>query len=235
MAASNAERRETEIALLEAMYPEIVTWHTSRAEISYRTDDSSLLLRLPDEYPAESRPIVLSASFDTKKDSRDDLTYTIDQLSVPAGQECLDAIIQAFEELRNGEEIKETPSDENIGQETAPRYRTCIIWLHHLLNTNKRKLAITPATGSTGIAGCTKPGYPGVLIYSGKASIVDPHVAILRDQRWQAFQIRHDEESSRPWSFTSLSIVEVSSMAEVVDCISDPEQKQVFLKAIGIK
>ncbi|KAL2429948.1 hypothetical protein ABEF95_013413 [Exophiala dermatitidis] len=87
--------------------------------------------------------------------------------------------------------------------------KTVIIWLHHLLALSKRKLAVTPSTTAhthtttgtlsssssvSGISGLTKPGYPGIMIFSGPRDLVDAHVAQLRALNWQAFQVRYDSD-----------------------------------------
>jgi hypothetical protein len=71
--------------------------------------------------------------------------------------------------------------------------QTTIVWLHHLLNTNKRKLALSPTDHA--VSGISKPGYSGVLIFSGPASGVKGHVNVLKQQNWTAFQIMYEDES----------------------------------------
>ncbi|KAI3326806.1 hypothetical protein HD806DRAFT_488260 [Xylariaceae sp. AK1471] len=118
----------------------------------------------------------------------------------------------------------------------APTNRTVVIWLHHLLNTNKRKLALNPSMTGSRISGVTKPGYPGLLIFSGEGSAVDSHVLELRNQRWQAFQIRYDTGDSEVWQFKhGAGICEVESMSDVVQSIVDPQLREVFLGCIGVK
>ena len=86
------------------------------------------------------------------------------------------------------------------------------------------------------VAGITKPGYPGVLIFSGEQTAVDAHCAELRNQRWQIFQVRYDESVLRPWKFSHLSkIVEVETMSEVAQSILDPRDRDTCLRAIGVK
>ncbi|KAL2396967.1 hypothetical protein ABEF93_005331 [Exophiala dermatitidis] len=84
-----------------------------------------------------------------------------------------------------------------------PPTKTVIIWLHHLLALSKRKLAVNPtvqtgppssssSSSASGISGLTKPGYPGIMIFSGPRDLVDAHVAQLKGLNWQAFQVRYD-------------------------------------------
>lgn len=140
-------------------------------------------------------------------------------------------------------------------------YKTVVIWLHHLLNTNKRKLALHPSlyasvpnsttssdrseANPTSITGITKSGYPGILLYSGPRDLVTAHVSELRAQRWQAFQIRHDSDDDDNddhdfvglWAFDhpAGTIVEVESIAAAVRSITNPHQREQFLAAVGVK
>ncbi|EHY52963.1 hypothetical protein HRR83_006204 [Exophiala dermatitidis] len=86
-----------------------------------------------------------------------------------------------------------------------PLTKTVIIWLHHLLALSKRKLAVNPtvqtgppslslSSSASGISGLTKPGYPGIMIFSGPRDLVDAHVAQLKRLNWQAFQVRYDSD-----------------------------------------
>ncbi|KEF58892.1 uncharacterized protein A1O9_03735 [Exophiala aquamarina CBS 119918] len=149
--------------------------------------------------------------------------------------------------------------------------KTVIIWLHHLLATSKRKLAIapsltvaSPATSTPAkvtapaisVSGLSKPGYPGIMIFSGAAALVDAHVRELKDLNWQAFQVRYDSSEddgrggagglARRWKFkheeedtTAASsaerIVEVETMADLVKGIVDEGDREVFLHAVGVK
>ncbi|EXJ90514.1 hypothetical protein A1O1_03617 [Capronia coronata CBS 617.96] len=103
-------------------------------------------------------------------------------------------------------------------QQRCPK--TVIIWLHHLLALSKRKLAVTPTTTTTtisttgttmssssssspsssnsiSISGLTKPGYPGIMVFSGPKDLVDAHVRELRGLNWQAFQVRYDSDDEK--------------------------------------
>ncbi|KAL2429953.1 hypothetical protein ABEF95_013460 [Exophiala dermatitidis] len=106
--------------------------------------------------------------------------------------------------------VADTTSDIRDPQpDIRPPTKTVIIWLHHLLALSKRKLAVTPSTtahthtttgtlssssSSSGISGLTKPGYPGIMIFSGPRDLVDAHVAQLKGLNWQAFQVRYDSD-----------------------------------------
>jgi len=105
-----------------------------------------------------------------------------------------------------------------------------IIWLHHLLNTNKRKQALSPPAG---VSGVTKPGYPGVLIYAGPYDLVHEHVNELKGLNWQAFQVRLEDDEA--WIFAHGSGVrEMEAMKDVVAAIGD-QRKDLFMEAMRMK
>lgn len=236
------DRQDTEIGLLETMYPEQLDWNQSRKELKYSGNSgATLTLRLPEDYPANAGPMLVSALDGSKRDLRDLTRNKIAALNLPSNEEVLDTIIQAFEDLIDdgdrADSVGDMPSD--LALETGAIHRTSktvVIWLHHLLNTNKRKLATTPSTRSTDITGITKPGYPGIILYSGNEHTVTDHVAELKKQRWQAFQVRLEEVSAKPWDFTHASgIREVETMSEISQGIVDQDNREAFLKAVHIK
>jgi len=227
-------RIEDEFALLQAMYPEQVTFNAKTKEVKYIDSGSSLLLRLPDSYPEHEKPEVISTSSSTNADLRETLKREIEWL--PAGEEALDAIINAFRELLTAATNKETAvadsgqqSRKNALHDSAKK-QTTIIWLHHLLNTNKRKLVLSPLDNN--ITGLSKPGYPGVLIFSGPAQAVQDHVNMLKQQNWAAFQVRYEDDVE--WIFEhGVGVVEVESMGEVVKDLGI--RKNDFLEAMRMR
>lgn len=235
------ERREAEIALLQAMYPSEMTWHEQRQEITYKPETGgSLTIRVPDGYPGEAQPILIQAFGMSKDDIRDIIRERIASLSLPCGEEMLDSVIQLFDEVvREREEASKLAAlalENHHSSLEQVTYKTVVIWLHHLLNTNKRKLALNPSNAMDQIFGLTKPGYPGILVYSGATYAVDAHVSELRNQRWQAFQIRLEEPGESRWTFShGQGIKEVESMSEVARNISQEHHRQEFLEAVGIK
>lgn len=267
MASVEATNRlEAELELLQAMYPEAISFSLKGREVKYvhvpapdtctptSTSTSTLLLRLPDLYPAEGLPEVLSANGPQREDLRSPAKEAIASSGLVAGEEVLDAIILRFQDLLNSRassllnEEEEDRARGNLSRQddddNGQQFRTVVIWLHHLLNTNKRKLALNPTIAGPGsqINGLTKPGYPGVLVFSGPKSSVDAHVSELRSQRWQAFQVRYDSDndvevdSKSCWSFVhGIGIREVESMSELTQGISDTGQRGIFLHAIGVK
>jgi hypothetical protein len=114
--------------------------------------------------------------------------------------------------------------------------KTVIIWLHHLLATSKRKQSITPeGSYASSIAGVTKPGYPGVLLFTGPAQAVNLHVQTLKSLRWQAFQVRY--ETDKTWELRhGKGIIEVETMGEIVAELADVVGgKDAFMEAMRIK
>jgi hypothetical protein len=236
MEDDNTTRIENEFALLEAMYPEEVVYIEKSKEVQYNHAGSSLLLRLSDAYPQSEKPQIISATNSNKMDLRDKLKAAI--ASLPTGEEALDSFVNAFRELLDAEEA-EAASKGHSNYRTSngianlhrdAKKQTTIIWLHHLLNTNKRKLALSPLNDE--VSGISKPGYPGVLIFSGSASAVQEHVNILKQQNWAAFQVRYEDATE--WKFEHGSAVkEVESMAEIVKDIGD--RKDEFLDAMRMR
>ncbi|KAI0152855.1 hypothetical protein GGR57DRAFT_503365 [Xylariaceae sp. FL1272] len=248
-----AKRLEAELELLLAMYPESLSFSDTARELRYShlAEDSNsktratLVLRLPDSYPLEGVPEVIFAT-GHHKDLRSETKAAFQALESPTGEEVLDALLLAFQELvssqANASEaaLSQTEVLEPEGTASLSTNKTIIIWLHHLLATGKRKLALHPSTGGSQLSGITKPGYPGVMIFSGERSVVNAHVSELRSQRWQAFQIRFDSDDLKtdlePWQFRhGAGIREVESMSEITQDIINGKHREMFLDAMGIK
>ena len=261
-------RLDNEIELLTAIYPDQATYSPKSQELKFTQNHATLHLRIPETYPDAGLPDVLGATDSSKHDIRTQTKTAITNLSLPEGEEALDAIISAFQQvlsdrletssIASAKSTKSTKSTKSVKERhiNSNAKKTVIIWLHHLLNTNKRKLCLSPP-----FAGITKPGYPGVLVYSGPVKAVTAHVNELKAQNWAAFQVRFEEEVE--WRFThGEGVKEVESMADVVklleiedkDCKDakttqkggkrdakeegrqpDKQQKETFLKAVGIK
>ncbi|CAJ2512139.1 Uu.00g077640.m01.CDS01 [Anthostomella pinea] len=246
-----AARLEAELELLLAMYPDAITFSSRARELRYSHPTNApglkatatLVLRLPDAYPVRDFPEVISAVGSRKEDLRSVTKTAFEKPDVAPGEEVLDALVLCFQELLSPqdsppEQAVPHPTPLSPGRDVRPK--TVIIWLHHLLNTNKRKLALSPSMSDSGIVGVTKPGYPGVLVFSGPGAIVDSHVSELRHQKWQAFEVRYDtddeSETKSTWRFShDKGIREVESMSDVVQAILEPEHRELFLSSIGVK
>ncbi|KAK3634554.1 hypothetical protein LTR56_010998 [Elasticomyces elasticus] len=230
MANDTSERLSTELALLEAMYPEVL-YNAKAREVRYKAESGSFTVRLPSEYLSDggALPDVLSASV-SSKDVRQPLKQRIDDLA--PGEEVLDSIIVAFDELAQ-EYVDHAAGEKNASTSAshpAETKATIIVWLHHLLNTNKRKLCLSPPPG---VSGVTKPGYPGVLLYSGQASAVHEHVHELKQQNWAAFQVRLEDDEE--WTFThGKGVIEVEAMKEIVAEVGEA-RKDLFMEAMRMK
>ncbi len=253
-------RLAAELELLQAMYPEAISFSPNAREIKYvhisdsdaSTTAGTLLLRVPDLYPDEGLPEVLSASGPQREDLRSSVKEAIANSRLTPGEEALDAVVLSFQELLSshasqlkeagGERAGSRPDRWNGVNDINDQSRTVIIWLHHLLNTNKRKLALNPTILGPEIDGMAKPGYPGVLVFSGPKPSVDSHVSELRSQRWHAFQVRYDSEddtepdNKRRWPFEhGMGIREFESMSDLVQGMSNPRQREVFLSVMGVR
>jgi len=202
---SASERLECEMALLEAMYPDSVRFTPKSREVFYHHDNgATLTLRLPDQYPDGGLPDVIAANDAgaAKSDLRAAMKDSIKRVGLVAGEESLDAIIAAFQELlaRRQAETESHPSGRGTADVGPATMKTVVVWLHHLLATGKRKLALNPELA--GVSGITKPGYPGVMVFSGeKAS-------------FYTLQMRFHNPSSQPHI---LSIVLVAAILEDTD------------------
>jgi len=230
MSEQEPSRLELEMELLEAMYPEQAIYETKARELKFTQDGALLQLRLPDSYPDSGLPDVIAASDALKTDVRTATKTAIKELGLMEGEEALDAIIAAFQSVLESASTVQ-PSTVTTSSSNNDTCRTVIIWLHHLMALTKRKLALSPTT----LSGITKPGYPGIMIFSGPASAVIEHVNTLKAENWQAFQVRYEEDLL--WKFGhGKGVIEVETMAEVVKGVEGAkEQKDEFLKAVGIK
>lgn len=222
------------------MYPDQIQYSSRSRDLRFSDQSALLELRLPELYPEAAFPDILSARDAAKNDLRDRMKAAVQELGLAEGEEALDAIIACFQrtvEETNDINDSQTSTD-NTSSKPAARApegsKTVIIWLHHLLALSKRKLALSP----TSLSGITKPGYPGVMIFTGPASVVTEHVNTLKAENWQAFQVRY--ESGELWEIGhGAGIREVETMAEVVKAVEagahSAQQKQEFLNAVGIK
>lgn len=241
MAADSEERLQAEIELLEAMYPDQIHYASKLRELKYTSEQNAILaVILPSGYLQDELPTILSASSDGgKQDLRNQLKQHVQSLT--PGEEVLDSLVSTFTELAAASEapsrdLTSSPIQGLLASKHAPTppsttraSLTVIIYLHHLLNTHKRKLALSPPPG---ISGVTKPGYPGVLIYSGPAEPVRQHVTELKGENWQAFQVRFEGEEE--WIFGGNGVREVETMGEVVKAVGE-ERKEVFMGAMRMK
>ncbi|KAI1337376.1 hypothetical protein F5Y15DRAFT_160328 [Xylariaceae sp. FL0016] len=255
MEGGPTERLKAELELLTAIYPDEISFSPQARELRYSHSNggdtaeskttASLVLRLPDTYPTAGFPDVISATDLRKQDLRSATVATLSELKAE-GEEVLDSVILAFQELLVSVSVQQPREDAGMESRVSPTAnknpstKTVVIWLHHLLNTSKRKLALHPSLAHSKIAGVTKPGYPGVLVFSGDKETVDAHVAELRGQKWQAFQVRYDsdhgQDEEREWQFSHGSdIREVDSMSAVAQSILNEQQRETFLNSIGVK
>lgn len=246
---SPADRLASEVELLEAMFPDQIKWDATKSrELRFvHTNGGDLVLRLPDTYPESGLPTLVGATTIRKEDIRHEMKTTIAKLDLHEGEEVLDTIIQCYQDVvaKSQERTKVPVHSEttgNLDHTEDGSFKVVIIWLHHLLATSKRKLALDPTLNSESskpkLSGVTKPGYPGVMLFSGPSSLVDPHVAELKNQRWQAFQVRFEEtcDNEQAWRFVhGDGIKELESMSDIVQDIVGNDKQEAFLKAIGVK
>ena len=245
-----------EVSLLEAMYSaDLLSFDVKTREISFSPSPEAgarLKIRLPADYPGGTHyPQVIQAYDASKHDIWKQMDTAISALrwDRPEAEddevgESLDQIIETFIDLFKASQLDLERGHVGMTAERAivdddVTHKTIIIWLHHLLATSKRKLALHPSSSRPGtVIGITKPGYPGIMIFSGLADGVNDHVAELRSQSWQAFSVRYEEEEG--WTFEDdrgekhEGIREVETMAQVVKAIEEGKQ-ETFLRAAGVK
>ena len=227
--ADQPDRLANELELLNAIYPGQIHYDERGREVSYKHEPASFQLRLPYDSLISALPDVLSASMG-KSGLREQLKQRI--VACNLGEEVLDSVVLSFTELVDSSPIdndNEHRPSEDEGREDDSK-ATIVVWLHHLLNTNKRKLALSPPSR---VSGVTKPGYPGVLIYSGPAKPVHEHVNELKQQNWQAFQLRLKTEDE--WTFAHGSgVKEVEAMKDIVAEVG-LSHKEAFLEAMRMR
>lgn len=218
------------------MYPEQIEYDAQSRQLKFGEHSARLQLRLPERYPEANLPDVVAA-WNAKQDLRDRTVAAVRDAGLIEGEEALDAIIACFQRIVETSCTDNTPAgtdDQGAASARPEPSKTVIIWLHHLLALSKRKLALSPAA----VSGLTKPGYPGVMVFSGPAREVADHVDALRAQKWQAFQVRYEGEEA--WVFShGPGIQEVETMAEMVQAVeagsNGSRQRRDFLRAVGIK
>lgn len=257
------ERLHNELELLEAMYPGCIAFDSRGRELKYSPTSEAdgltkgvLVLRLPDHYPAKGLPDLITAKDAKGLDARTQASTAFSALAVVEGEEALDAFILAFQDFINETARNPSPQDTatiTSAEESKQPRKTVVIWLHHLLNTNKRKLALSPGLDAGSVSGLTRPGHPGAMVFAGPKDAVDSHVAELRAQRWQAFQVRYDSEQDGvhgtgdgggdddgghdlAWGFEhSAGVREVESLGDMAQGIARAEHRETFLRVMGLK
>lgn len=254
MAAEAADRLQVELQLLESMYPTQVTFDSKSRELRYHEETAHLVVRLPAGYLSDEIPQIIEARIG-RDDVRDKVVQVLSDRE-PVGEEILDWILLSFQELSaagtaTAAEAAGVPVDHAADQTmtatgssdpnhpasaadataaAAPAKTTVIIWLHHLLNTAKRKQALSPA--SPAVAGVSKPGYPGVLLYTGPKPDVDAHVHALKQLQWQAFQVRMACDGEEGWSLAhGAGVIEVEAMKDVVAEVGEAHKAE-FMAAM---
>ncbi|CAN9428253.1 unnamed protein product [Alternaria alternata] len=94
-------RLETELELLEAMYPNQTHYGPKSRELKFSHDNhASLLLRLPESYPELGLPDIISATDAAKNDLRTRVKVAVKDVGLAEGEEVLDAIVAAFQQVR---------------------------------------------------------------------------------------------------------------------------------------
>jgi hypothetical protein len=88
--------------------------------------------------------------------------------------------------------LNKSESNEETKPSTLLLHRK-LIWFHHIKSSQKTK-GILEWGSELRLGGFCKPGFPGVLIVEGEADDVAEYVKRIQRLRWQALQIRGEEE-----------------------------------------
>jgi hypothetical protein len=235
-----------ELAVLQTMYPEDVSFSPTNDELTYNCDPttgSTLILRIPGGYPDEGGlPEVISATGPGKIDLRNHAQDAFSNLGLPAGEEALDPIILAFQELLSSQNWAALAASAPAPPPLRPsdHFKTVIITLHHLNNPSKRELALHPTREVPGqpLSGLTKIGHPGIMVFSGPKNAVDAHVSELRRERWQVFRVGYDstadlggDEDDDLWDFVhGTGIKEFEDMDEMIEDVKDEREKELLIE-----
>lgn len=253
------ERQYNEISLLQTMYPDEMTItkapaSSEDAEVEIRLDKShTLVFTLPSrEYPVSVKPHVLldfgsHVPNSDRKELRARLKDVVEQQE--SGVECVDLIIGDFKSQLESFEILKGASgagqdaEKSSNAEKSVKGMRVVLWMHHLLATSKRK-AILQLSKELGLAGFSKPGYPGSVYVEGEAEAVRSFVDELKSMRWQAIQERATDEVLLS-SLTLLGkgaagVREVEGLGDISEGLmasgpQGPMIAQLFLESMKIK
>lgn len=226
---SSGERLEDELTAVEAIYPGQVKWLDRNREFVYTSEngEATLVLRLPDDYLDNALPDVILAN-SNRVDLRGRMREFLRGRDTVAEQ--LDAAIDEFrslvETVEQGDSLRTARSGSRVQDRDAAK-ATVVVWLHHLLDVNKRKQVLSPA--SAAVSGYSKPGYPGILLFTGDAAGVRAHVHELKSLNWQAFQVRLETDVA--WSMPHAGMIEVEGMGDIISGLAE-ENRQDCLSAI---
>ena len=111
-----------------------------------------------------------------------------------------------------------------------------LLWSHHLLATSKRKDVLTWSR-ELHLGGYSRPGYPGAIFVEGESASVDEFVRRIKGLRWQALQVRAEEDGeSRVCGNGAEGVLEVESLGEVVQGLKrkDENVAKMFLEGMRI-
>ena len=162
-------------------------------------------MRLPGEYPNTSPHIELGSKFliDT---CQDEVREIVDQACIE-GEECLFQIIQALKEAAmsfgqqqeqeqaaalnedEDEDLEEgfdlnLPSVSGNGKEISTCLGRRLCYSHHIIAPSKRK-AIVQWALQLQLGGCSKIGWPGLIVIEGDEKHCQIYVEALQRLRWK--------------------------------------------------
>ncbi|KAF2149636.1 DUF1115-domain-containing protein [Myriangium duriaei CBS 260.36] len=254
--SENRERQLAELVLLQSMYPEEFQWQTaggtepslsdiedSDPSVSLKLDQFTLDLTLPSSYPSTSLPQAYlqcgpHIPTTTRKQARQHLTSTLTTLS--PGEESLDLLVTSLIPLLASlttTSPSPQPTSPPTTSNTPVRIHRLLLWAHHLLATSKRR-DILSWSRDLRLSGFSRPGYPGAILVEGEAEDVAEFERRIKALRWQALQVRGEEDSDTRMLGEGQGVREVEELSEVVKALREVdgrgEMAEWFLEGMRI-
>ncbi len=152
---------------------------------------------------------------------------------------CLTAQQQAEELLLEAAACTPTPPRCQPHQPPEQSNHRIIIWFHHVKSLQKRKEIVARARSGR-LRGFCKPGFPGVVVAEGPSSGCADFVAAIRSLKWQAMDLRLDEEAAPstglPQPFIELSesdMGEAAALCRAAGILNEFKQTVLKLESPG--
>lgn len=153
-----------------------------------------------------------------------------------ADVESIMSIVYAFEAIALERDLSTGAAAQNVSVNASTHdddeIKIAVLWFHHILAISKRK-AIIQEANELGVSGLSKPGYPGAVFIEGTRSSVDEWIHEIKSLKWQACQVRLEQQVSGRllhWR----GVRETESMSELSESLPPP-YKTLFLEVMKVK
>ena len=137
---------------------------------------------------------------------------------------------------RQTQDLTDAEKYSRLSSANGLHIKRTLLWSHHLLATSKRKDIIVWSR-ELHLGGYSRPGYPGAIFVEGESDCVDEFVRRIKGLRWQALQVRAEEEGeSRVCGDGVDGVLEVEALGEVVEGLrrKDENVAKMFLEGMKI-